>query len=53
MANNKSKSSSSIDYIWSILMIICISLLTVHLVISAKSTAGKDNKVIEQTFVKR
>jgi len=53
MAKSKSENSSGLNYLWSILMIICISLLTFHLILSAKSTAKDNNNIIEQTFVKR
>ena len=43
--------SSNLDYLWSILMIICITLLATHLVISSKSSASENDQIIKRTFV--
>jgi hypothetical protein len=53
MAKSDSKKSSGINYLWSVLMIICILLLTAHLIISAKLSIGKSDTTIEKTFTER
>ena len=53
MAKSDSKTSSFLSYLWSILMIVCILLLTVHLVLSTKEISGGSPQTIENTFTSR
>lgn len=50
MEKPQTKSSLILNYFWSILMIICIGLLTAHLVLSVKTTNEKNDQLIEKTF---
>ncbi len=53
MEKSNSRKSSNLDYLWSILMIICISLLATHLVITSKLSASENDQIIKRTFVSR
>jgi len=53
MEESQTKNSSILSYLWSILMIICISLLTLHLVLLTRSFVGDNKQLIEKTFTIR
>ena len=53
MAKSISKGSSFLSYLWSVLMLICISLLTIHLILSIPSSEENSEKLIEETFTDR
>jgi len=53
MEKSQPKNSSLLDYVWPVLMIICLGLLTAQLVISSQSSDGNNKQLIEKTYTKR
>lgn len=53
MAKSDSKIDSFLSYFWSILMMTCILLLTLHLIISTNERSSGNVQMIEKTFTSR